>query len=290
VTPELKKGSLDLLVLTVLALAPRHGYEIGRLIDPGQPIGRVQTLDEMVADSVATEGLAGRLLGTFAGIALLLVALGVYAVVAGRAAARTREIGIRVALGARSSAVLGPLLRQTALPIGIGLAIGLVAAAGLTRLMTTLLFGVAPTDPATFAAVGPPPSPSACWPPIFQPVAPSGSIQSRRYGPSSGASPAMGGRHRGILRKSRAKRDYQEPVGEHSDGLPAKRRLKPPSTTAVRSASLGALLAGPAKRGATTSSRATVSPAVSPEGAQDRFQGGRGKRASIVTTSALEDV
>jgi len=79
-------------------------------------------------------------------------------------------------------------------------------------------------------------------------------------------------------------------VRDFHHGLPAKRCLKPPSTTAVHAASLGALLAGPGKRGATASSKATVSPAVSPEGAEDRFQGGRVTLASFVTPSALEDV
>ena len=76
-----------------------------------------------------------------------------------------------------------------------------------------------------------------------------------------------------------------QPVRDPHHGLPAKRCLKPPSTTAVHAASPGALLAGPATRGATTSSKATASPAVSPEGAQDRFRGGRVKRASFVTPS-----
>ena len=93
------------------------------------------------------------LLGIFAGIALVLTAIGIYGVVAYTVRQRTSEIGIRVALGADRHRVLGMVLRQGMTPVVIGLGGGLAAAVALTRMMTSLLFGVSPTDPVTIAAV-----------------------------------------------------------------------------------------------------------------------------------------
>jgi ABC-type antimicrobial peptide transport system permease subunit len=93
------------------------------------------------------------LLAGFAGVALLLAAVGIYGVIAYSVQQRSREIGIRVALGAQSAVLLRVLVRQGLLLAGAGVALGLAAAAGLTHLMSSLLFGVTAVDPLTYAVV-----------------------------------------------------------------------------------------------------------------------------------------
>ncbi|MGA8274552.1 MAG: ABC transporter permease [Candidatus Sulfotelmatobacter sp.] len=112
-----------------------------------------QTMDSIISDSVASQRFSMILLAVFAVLALLLASVGIYGVISHVVSQRTREIGIRMALGARrrdvSRMVLGDGARMTL----IGAAIGVVAALGLTRLMASMLFGVTPTDPITFVAV-----------------------------------------------------------------------------------------------------------------------------------------
>jgi putative ABC transport system permease protein len=93
------------------------------------------------------------LFGSFAAVALILAAIGIYGVMAYNVAQRTREIGIRMAMGARRSDVLRLVLTQSILPAATGVFLGLSVALALTRLMASLLFGLTATDPATFAAV-----------------------------------------------------------------------------------------------------------------------------------------
>jgi putative ABC transport system permease protein len=123
-------------------------------IDPTLPIVQFRRMDEVFAESAARPRFLANLLGVFATVALLLSAIGTYGVLAYTVTERRREIGIRMALGASAKGVLVMVLRQGLTLAVIGLAIGLVAAAALTRVMSTLLFGVKPTDPITFIVVG----------------------------------------------------------------------------------------------------------------------------------------
>jgi putative ABC transport system permease protein len=122
-------------------------------IDREQPVSEMKTGETLVSDSVAQQHLAMLLLSVFAAVALLLAAVGTYGVVAYSVSQRTHEFGVRMALGAGRREVLGLVVRQGLLLAAAGVAIGLVAAAGATRLLSGLLFGVSPTDPLTYAAV-----------------------------------------------------------------------------------------------------------------------------------------
>src|SRR5205085_5899050 len=116
-------------------------------------IDQVQTLETVRQESMASPRLTAVLLGLFAMLALLITAAGLAGVMALSVSQRTREIGIRMALGASASSVLRMVLRQGMTLVLLGLALGVVGALLLTRLMTTLLFAVEPTDPLTFLAV-----------------------------------------------------------------------------------------------------------------------------------------
>jgi ABC-type antimicrobial peptide transport system permease subunit len=105
------------------------------------------------ADSIRRPRLLAQLLGAFAGLALLLAAIGTYGVLSYMVAERRREIGIRMALGAERGSVIGQVLKQGLVLAGIGVVAGLAGAFGLTRLVTSLLFGVQPTDPLTMGVV-----------------------------------------------------------------------------------------------------------------------------------------
>jgi putative ABC transport system permease protein len=124
-----------------------------RAIDPDQPIYSVRTMDEIRAESVAPERLNLTLLSIFAGIALVLAIVGIYGVMSYSVTQRTHEIGIRMAIGAQPRDVFRMVIGQGMMLALIGVGLGLVGAFGLTRLMTSMLFGVEPTDPATFAAI-----------------------------------------------------------------------------------------------------------------------------------------
>ena len=122
-------------------------------IDPSQPIYNVRTMDEIRAQSVAPERLNLTLLSLFAGVALLLASVGIYGVMSYTVTQRTHEIGIRMAIGAQTQDVFKMVIGQGMKLVLIGVALGLAGAFGLTRLMTSMLFGVGPTDPATFASI-----------------------------------------------------------------------------------------------------------------------------------------
>ncbi|MBO0800347.1 MAG: FtsX-like permease family protein, partial [Blastocatellia bacterium] len=118
--------------------------------DAEQALSGVETMEDRMADFVAPDRLLAQLLGVFAALALLLAALGLYGVIAYAVAQRTREIGIRLALGAQPGDVLWLLLKQGMLTVLLGVTVGLPLALGLMRLMKTMLFGVKETDPQTF--------------------------------------------------------------------------------------------------------------------------------------------
>ncbi len=122
-------------------------------VDKDQPVTRVRTMDEVVAASVKSRRLAMSLAGVFAGFALFLSAVGIYGVLSFSVAQRTHEIGIRMALGARRQDVLAMVLRHGMSLTGLGAALGLAGAAGMTRLMSSLLFGISPIDPVTFTGI-----------------------------------------------------------------------------------------------------------------------------------------
>jgi len=134
------------------ALIPTVRGEVWAL-DPEQPISDVRTMRERVASAVAAPRFDLLLLGTFAAIALVLAAVGIYGVISYSVGQRTHEIGVRMALGASRDAVRTLVLKQGMFVALGGVAIGLVAALGLTRLLGTLLYGVSPTDPITYAVV-----------------------------------------------------------------------------------------------------------------------------------------
>jgi putative ABC transport system permease protein len=123
-----------------------------RAVDPGAPIFQVWTLDEVRAESLSEERLLLRMLWAFAGTALLLAALGTYGVVAFSVQARTREFGIRLAIGADAARVRALVLRQAVGLIFAGAALGLAGALLAGRVVETLLFGVTPFDVASYAA------------------------------------------------------------------------------------------------------------------------------------------
>jgi putative ABC transport system permease protein len=122
-------------------------------VDPEQPVWKVRTVEHLIAQNVAGRRFVLTLMACFAGLALLLTALGLYGVVSYAVAQRTHEIGIRLALGAQAGDVLRLVLGQGLRLVVVGLALGLAGAWGATRLMAGLLYGVTATDPLTYAGV-----------------------------------------------------------------------------------------------------------------------------------------
>jgi putative ABC transport system permease protein len=122
-------------------------------VDGDLPVFDVRTMTEVVSDSVAQPRFYAILLGSFAGIALVIAALGIYGVISYAVSQRTRELGIRIALGAQKERVVRLVIGQGLTLTLLGIAVGIAGALIMTRLIATMLFGVAPADPLTFVGV-----------------------------------------------------------------------------------------------------------------------------------------
>jgi len=116
-------------------------------------VANVATMDDVVAKSLSQARFSMMLLGIFAGLALVLSAVGIYGVMAYVVAKRTREMGIRLAMGAQTGDLLRLVMRQGGRLAGVGVALGIAAAFGMMRLMSSMLYGVSAEDPLTFAGV-----------------------------------------------------------------------------------------------------------------------------------------
>ena len=124
-----------------------------RAVDPNLPIFGERTMENVVSDSLAQRRFAMQVVGLFGLLAMMLAGIGIYGVMANSVSQRTREIGIRLALGASRGAILRWVLRQGMTLIVVGVSVGLVGAFALTRLLRSLLFGVAPTDLVTYVCL-----------------------------------------------------------------------------------------------------------------------------------------
>ena len=124
-----------------------------RNLDPDLALSNVRTMSDVTRAATATQSFQSVLFGGFAGLAMVLVVVGVYGVTAYLVTRRTRELGIRLALGASPGGVRALVLKEGLVMTGLGLAIGITAALGLTRLLESLLYGITPRDPITFVLV-----------------------------------------------------------------------------------------------------------------------------------------
>jgi ABC-type antimicrobial peptide transport system permease subunit len=132
-------------------MAPLVRRELAAL-DPNLPIRNLRTMEGQIEQNVSAERLLSTLTGAFAGLATLLAAVGLYGVLAYNVARRTREIGIRMALGADARRVRRLVLRDVAIMLGIGLVVGLGSAAGVGAVIRSVLFGLDPWDPRVYGA------------------------------------------------------------------------------------------------------------------------------------------
>jgi putative ABC transport system permease protein len=124
-----------------------------QLLDSSIPISRVRTMDEVLYEAQSRPRFLTLLLGMFSGVALLIATVGIYGVISYTVARRSKEFGLRMALGAQPTNILGLVMKQGFLLTVAGVAVGFGAALGLTRLMASLLFMVEPTDLGTFSSV-----------------------------------------------------------------------------------------------------------------------------------------
>jgi putative ABC transport system permease protein len=147
--------SMTLVIRTTgdpLRLAGALRREV-RAIDPDQPVADVRTMEHYLGDSVARRRFTASLLAGFSAVALVLAAVGLYGVMSYAVAQHTRELGIRLALGASTRAVLNGVLRDALVLAAAGVGVGVAAALALTRVLASLLYDVSATDPAVFAAI-----------------------------------------------------------------------------------------------------------------------------------------
>ena len=135
-----------------LSLAEPARRVIQRL-NPVQPIAEVRRMEDVLGENYSRQKFSAWLVSGFAAVALLLAAIGIYGLLAYSVTARTREFGVRAALGADTGRIIGLVLKTGASPVLFGLMIGVVGAFALSGLLKSLLFGIAPRDPFTFALV-----------------------------------------------------------------------------------------------------------------------------------------
>jgi ABC-type antimicrobial peptide transport system permease subunit len=122
-------------------------------VDAEQPVYDVKTMAQILEEDLRQSVILIAILGFFAGVALALAAVGIYGIVAHAVAQRTHEIGVRMALGAVVGDILFLVMRQGSTPVAVGLAVGIGAAVGVSQLLGSILYGVTPTDPVTYASV-----------------------------------------------------------------------------------------------------------------------------------------
>jgi putative ABC transport system permease protein len=149
-------GGMSLVVRTTTAEPTALASAVRAAVlalDKDQPVFNIKTMEEIVSASVANRRISMLLFSVFAGVALMLAALGVYGVISYSIAQRTHEIGLRMALGAQRGDVLKLILRQGMSLVLVGIAVGLAASFAVTRVMANLLYEVSATDPWTFAGV-----------------------------------------------------------------------------------------------------------------------------------------
>ena len=152
---QFARPTMSLVIRTAgepMQLVPAVAAELHAL-DPELPLAEPQPLAEYLGASIGARRFTMLLLGAFAAVAVVLAAVGIAGVVANGVAQRTREIGVRMALGARAQDVLRMVMGQGMVMAGVGIVAGLAGAFALTRVMTSLLYGTSPTDPVTFALV-----------------------------------------------------------------------------------------------------------------------------------------
>ena len=152
---QFARPTMSLIIRTAgepMRLVPAVAAELHAL-DPELPLADPQPLADYLGNSIGARRFTMLLLGAFAAVAVLLAAVGIAGVVANGVAQRTREIGVRMALGARAQDVLRMVMGQGMMMAGAGIAAGLAGALALTRVMRSLLYGTSPTDPVTFALV-----------------------------------------------------------------------------------------------------------------------------------------
>jgi putative ABC transport system permease protein len=152
---QLPVGSMDVLVRTSvppMSLGPAVEQTVHEL-DPDIPVARLRSLEDVVSRSISQPRFYMLLLGLFASMAVLLAALGIFGVISYAVTQRSREIGIRMALGAHPGSVMRLVLSSAAVLIASGIGIGLAGALALSRSLSSLLFNLSPTDPSTLAGV-----------------------------------------------------------------------------------------------------------------------------------------
>jgi putative ABC transport system permease protein len=127
--------------------------DVVQSLDPGQPVDSLMTMKAVIAGTTADRRFHTRLIGAFSAVAVLLAAIGIYGVLACSVAERTREMGIRMAIGASRGSIVRMVLRRTLLLVGTGVTLGSAGALAITRGLESFLFEVKPTDAATYTTV-----------------------------------------------------------------------------------------------------------------------------------------